>query len=52
VLFGEQTLDLPMMNGIFAVHRFLMLFVMPKKSFLQNWAESFMPESPQWPDVS
>jgi hypothetical protein len=52
VVFGEQTLDLPMMNGICAVHRFLKFFLMPKKYFLQSWAESFMPELPQWPEVS
>jgi hypothetical protein len=51
-LLENKTLDLPMMNGIRAVHRFLMLFLTPKKSFLQSWAESFMPESPQWPEVS
>jgi hypothetical protein len=48
----KKTRDSPMMNGIRAVHRFLMLFLMTKKSFLQSWAKIFMPESPQWPEAS
>jgi hypothetical protein len=45
---GNKTLII--IDAIRAVHRFLMLFLTPKKYFLQSWAEIFMPELPQWPE--